>query len=143
MDNKVEPTLNMIVSGQADPRTYIETHFPAIRNTTIALDAAGFSYRQMAKLLQISKKAVWMHLTTNCNLRNSDRLELTIDELVAFEEYLNERAYHDTGGVNDCPDCRSETHLCKVHQKRQILIERYYDRGSEEWYLMMNRAGVE
>ena len=140
----VSATLNMVGTHQADPRSYIEDHFPAIRNAAIALEDAGFSYRQMAKLLQISKKAVWMHLTTNCNLRSSVRLDLTIDELLAFEEWLGERAYHDSiGGAHDCPDCRSETHLCRIHQKRQILIERYYERGSREWYLTMHRAGIE
>ena len=144
MANEVEATLNMISTHQADPRSYIEDHFSAIRNAAIALDAAGFSYRQMADILQISKKAIWMHLTTNSTLRDSSRLELTIDELLTFEEYLNERAYHDDlGGVDDCPDCRSETHLCRIHQKRQILIEEYYARGSDEWHLMMNRAGIE
>ena len=57
MANEVKATLNMIYTRQADPRTYIEQHFPAIRNAAIALDAAGFSYSQMAAILKISKKA--------------------------------------------------------------------------------------
>ena len=87
-------TLDMINTRDVDPRSYIEDHFPAIRNAAIALERAGFSYRQMSKLLQISKKAVWMHLTSNCELRNYNRLELTDDEQRIFEEYLNECAYH-------------------------------------------------
>jgi len=143
--NHVTATLNMVQTRQADPRSYIEDHFPAIRNAAIALESAGFSHRQISKLLQISKKAVWMHLTTNCDLRSNERTDLTIEELLTFEEYLGERAYHDNPDEyvnNYCPDCISETHLCKVHQKRQILIERYYDRGSPEWYLTMQRAGL-
>jgi len=87
-------TVDMISNSQADPRTYIEEHFPAIRNAAIALDNAGFSYRQMAKLLQISTAGVWMHLTTNRDLRNTDRLELTSDELYMFEHFLGCKAYH-------------------------------------------------
>ena len=93
-ETHITATLDMISIRQADPCSYIEDHFPAIRNAAIALEKAGFSYRQMAKLLQISKKAVWMYLTSNCDLRSYDRLELTSDEQCIFEEYLNECAYH-------------------------------------------------
>jgi len=94
MNTHVVATLDMISTRQADTRSYIEDHFPTIRNAAIALERAGFSYRQMSILLQISKKAVWMHLTSNYELRSYDRLELTDDEKRIFEEYLNECAYH-------------------------------------------------
>ena len=90
----IEATLNMIEAGNADPRMYIEQHFPAIRNAAIALDAAGFSYSQMAQILKISKKAVWMHLTTNHNLRSAERLTLMDDEITAFEDWIGKKAYH-------------------------------------------------
>ena len=94
MANEVKATLNMIEAGNADPRTYIEQHFPAIRNAAIALDAAGFSYSQMAAILKISKKAVWMHLTTHCELRNATRLTLIDEELTTFEQWIGKKAYH-------------------------------------------------
>ena len=92
--NNIKATLDMIGTRQSDPRSYIEDHFPAIRNAVIALDNAGFSHAQTAKLLQISKKAVWMHLTTNCDLRSNDRLDLTADEKDTFESWIGKRAYH-------------------------------------------------
>ena len=88
----VQATLDMIKSGHGDIRTYAEQHFPAIRNCVIAMTDAGFSQRQIAKMLKISHRSVWMHLTSNCDLRNSSRLTITDDELYVFEDHVG-RAY--------------------------------------------------
>jgi len=87
---QVKATLSMIRNKQADIRTYVEQRFPAIRNAVIAMAGAGFSHRQIAKMLKISKRSVWMHLTSNHDLRDSSRLVLTYDELYVFEDYVGQ-----------------------------------------------------
>ena len=90
--DNIHATLDMIKSGHADIRTYAEQHFPAIRNCVIAMTEAGFSQRQIAKMLKISHRSVGLHLTSNCDLRNSSRLTITDDELYVFEDQIG-RAY--------------------------------------------------
>jgi len=44
--------------------------------------------------------------------------------------------------VFECPDCESETHLCKIHQKEEIAIDDKYPRNSPEWHNAMLDAGL-
>lgn len=32
-----------------------------------------------------------------------------------------------------CADCRSEKHYCPIHQKAEAYLDRFFDRGSNEF----------